>query len=252
MKLISLNIWGGEIYQPLIDFLEKYKLETDIFCFQEMFKSEKGIRNLSSEKVVTFRGLKNTLQDFNGYFEDYVAPGEYNKEGLAIFVGKGIEVKDNGEIFIYSPPNIGLSNDDPKSLWRNLQYVQCSSKGKEFLVANIHGLFDFATKSHKGDIPERIEQSQKVKAFLDKFDCPKILCGDFNLWPDTKALKILEEGMRNLIKEYNVTSTRSAFFNFPNRFADYMLVSPDIKVNNLKVLDETVSDHLALYLDFSL
>ena len=252
MKLITLNIWEGEIYQPLVDFFNRHKNETDIFCFQEMFKSEKGIRNLSSEKIITFNNLKEILPDFNGYFKDYIAPGEYNKEGLAIFVGKDVEVKDSGEIFIYNPPNIGLSNDNPKSLWRNLQYVRCDLNGKEFLVANMHGLFDLATKSHKNDTPERIEQSQKVKAFLDKFDCPKILCGDFNLWPDTKALKILEEGMRNLIKEYNVTSTRSAFFNFPNRFADYMLVSSDIKVNDFKVLDETVSDHLALYLDFSL
>lgn len=252
MRLISLNIWGGEIFQPLVDFLNKYKSETDIFCFQEIFKSEENVRNLSSEKIVTLRDLKEILRDFGGYFEDYVAPGEYNKEGLAILVKKGIKVKDHGEIFIYSPSMLGLSNDDPKSLWRNLQYVQCDSGNKEFLVANLHGLFDFATKSHKGDIPERIEQSQRVKAFLDKFDCPKVLCGDFNLWPDTKALKILEEGMRNLIKEYNFTSTRSAFFDFPNRFADYMLVSLDVKVNDFKVLEETASDHLALWLDFSL
>lgn len=251
MKLISLNIWEGGIYQPLVDFLEKYKPETDTFCFQEIFRSEIGIRG-NSENILTFNKIKEILSDFNGYFEDYVAPGEYNKEGLAIFIKKGIEVKDSGEIFIYSPPMLGLSNDNPKSLWRNLQYVRCNSQGKEFLVANMHGLFDFATKSNKGDISERIEQSQRVKAFLEKFNCLKVLCGDFNLWPGTKALKILEEGMRNLVKEYNVTSTRSAFFDFPNRFADYMLVSLDVKVNDFKVLEETVSDHLALWLDFSL
>lgn len=234
----------------MVDFLEKYRLGTDIFCFQEMFKNEGGVRNANSEKIATFSNIKNILPDFNGYFEDYVAPGNYNKEGLAIFVKKNIETKDNGEIFIYNPPNIGLSNDDPASLWRNLQYIKCGFGGKEFLIANMHGLFDFATRSHKSDIPERIEQSRRAKAFLDKHNCPKILCGDFNLWPDTESLKILEKGMVNLIKKFDIYSTRSEFFKHENRFADYVLASKDIKVNNFQVLPETVSDHLSLCLDF--
>lgn len=250
--MISLNIWEGELYQPLLGFLDKYKDETDIFCFQEIFKSEEKIRNPNSEKILTFHGLKEILPNFNGYFEDYVAPGEYNKEGLAIFVRNGIEVEDSGEVFIYSPPNVGLSNDNPKSLWRNLQYVKCGSNNQEFLIANMHGLFDLATKTHKDDIPERIEQSKKVKEFLDKFKCPKILCGDLNLWPNTESLKILEEGMINLIKEFDVYSTRSGFFEHENKFADYVLVSLDVKVNDFKILKETVSDHLPLYLDFEI
>ncbi len=250
MKLISLNIWEGEIYQPLVDFLNKYSPETDIFCFQEVFKNQEGVYNLNSEKIVTFDNLKGILKDFNGYFEDYVAPGEYNKEGLTVFVRKGITVKDKGEVFIYNPPEMGISDNNPHSLWRNLQYVLCKTNDKEFLVANLHGLFDFATKTNKDDTPDRIEQSQRVKALLDKFNCPKILCGDFNLWPETQSLKILEDGMRNLIKEYNIRSTRSAFFDFQNKFADYMLVSPGIDVIDFKVLKENVSDHFPLCLEF--
>src|SRR3989344_8841620 len=162
MKLISLNIWQGEIYQPLVDFLKKYRTETDIFCFQEVFKSEDGVRNLSPEKTVTFNNLKDILGGFDGYFEDYVAPGEYNKEGLAVFLKKGIKAEDKGEVFIYNPPKLGISDNNPHSLWRNLQYVKCNSGDREFFIANLHGLFDFSNKSHKNDTPERIEQSQRV------------------------------------------------------------------------------------------
>jgi len=250
MKLISLNIWEGELYQPLIDFIGKYSPETDIFCFQEVFRIEAGVRRMNPDKLMTFKNLVDRLSGFNGYFDDYVAPGEYKKEGLAVFAKKNIKVEDRGEVFIYGPSSVGLSNDDPKSLWRNLQYLKCDYEGKEFLVANVHGLFDLATKTRKDDIPERIEQSHRIKALLNKLDCPKILCGDLNLWPDTESLKILEEGMINLIKEFNIYSTRSNFFQYENKFADYMLVSPEIKVQDFKVLNEVVSDHLALYLDF--
>ncbi len=250
MKLISLNIWEGELYQPLVDFLNKYSSNTDIFCFQEVYKNEEGVRILNSEKIVTFDLLKEVFKNHNGYFEDYVAPGDYNKQGLAVFLKKDIEVKNHGELFVYNPPDMSISDSNPHTLWRNLQYLECNMDDKEFIVANFHGLFDIATKSHKDDTPDRIEQSRRIKVWLSKHSCPKILCGDFNLWPDTESMKILEEGMRNLIKEYSIKSTRSAFFNFPNKFADYMFVSPGIDVIDFRVLDENVSDHLALYLEF--
>lgn len=234
----------------MVDFFHKYSSNTDIFCFQEVYKNEEGIRQLNSEKIVTFDLVSDILKDHDGYFEDYVAPGDYDKQGLAVFLRKNIEVKNRGELFVYNPPDMSISDSNPHTLWRNLQYLECNRGGKEFIVANFHGLFDTATKSHKDDTPDRLKQSQRVKAWLDKYNYPKILCGDFNLWPNTESMQILEEGMRNLIKEYNIKSTRSAFFNFPNKFADYILVSSNIDVIDFKILDEKVSDHLPLYLEF--
>ena len=43
MKLISLNIWGGTIFEPLMKFIDKESADTDIFCFQEVFRSETDI-----------------------------------------------------------------------------------------------------------------------------------------------------------------------------------------------------------------
>jgi exonuclease III len=67
---------------------------------------------------------------------------------------------------------------------------------------------------------------------------------------DGQSLAILEEGMKNLIKEYGVTDTRSSLYTKPIRFADYILVSPEIRINNFKVLAEEVSDHLPMVLEF--
>ena len=250
MHLISLNIWGGQLYQPLVDFLDKHKNEVDVFCFQEVFENEENVRQFDPKTVLTLKKIKEILKDHDGYFEDYVAPGNYGKMGLATFIRRNIDVTKRGEIFLYNPPEIEISNSDLQVLWRNLQYLLCNKDGQDFLIANMHGLYDRVTPTHKNDLPERIQQSHRAKALLDKFSCLKILCGDFNLWPETESLSILEEGMRNLIKEYGITSTRSAFFNFPNKYADYVLVSRDIDVKDFKVLEDTVSDHLPLYLEF--
>ena len=73
--------------------------------------------------------------------------------------------------------------------------------------------------------------------------------GDFNLLPETQSIKKLESiGLRNLIKEYGVTSTRTAHYTKLEKYADYMFVSRDIEVADFKVLPDAVSDHSPLYL----
>ena len=57
--------------------------------------------------------------------------------------------------------------------------------------------------------------------------------------------------MRNLIKENNITSTRSSHYEKDVKFADYILVSRDIKIRTFEVLKDIVSDHLPLFLDFT-
>ncbi len=103
----------------------------------------------------------------------------------------------------------------------------------------------------KEDTEERIIQSDNIIKFLKNLSEPHILCGDFNLLPENKSLKMLEEfGLKNLIKEFGVSSTRSSYYTKPVRFADYTFVSKNIKLNEFKVLPDEVSDHLAMYLDF--
>jgi endonuclease/exonuclease/phosphatase family metal-dependent hydrolase len=77
------------------------------------------------------------------------------------------------------------------------------------------------------------------------------LCGDFNLPPNTKSLAMFEEfGLRNLISEYKINSTRTSFYTKEEKFADYIFVSNGIKVNDFSVLPDEVSDHAPLFIDF--
>jgi endonuclease/exonuclease/phosphatase family metal-dependent hydrolase len=102
----------------------------------------------------------------------------------------------------------------------------------------------------KGDSVERVNQSLKIKNFLDFVNGHKILCGDFNLRPGTKSLEILSQGMNDHIKINGVQSTRTSFYPGPERFADYIFTSKDINVKSFQVLAEEVLDHAALQIDF--
>ena len=80
-----------------------------------------------------------------------------------------------------------------------------------------------------------------------------MLCGDFNLAPDTQSLRMLEAaGLRNLVAEFGVTSTRTSLYRRPERFADYVFVSPGVDVSAFRVLPDEVSDHAPLMLQFDL
>ena len=131
---------------------------------------------------------------------------------------------------------------------RNMQWIECRYQRKTYSIFNVHGLWNGMGKT---DSDARIAQSQRIKAFMDGIDTPKILCGDFNLRPDTISLTLLEEGMQNLVKAHNVVSTRTSFYPKDERFADYILVTPDVTVHSFGVLAQEVSDHAPLLLEFS-
>lgn len=256
MKLITLNVWGGRHYKDLINFFKKYSNKTDIFCLQEVFDS-KCLAENTEIRTNFYSEVSKVLSNFNGFF----APAIKNYDnsitavnfdlfyGLAIFVNKNIKIDSINDFFVYRNRFDVKINEKTKlkEIPRNLQHIHFKIKNKKYIVANLHGIW---TGGGKEDNYERIQQSNKVNSFLCKEDGAKILCGDFNLLPTTESLKILEKDMVNLVKKYGVTSTRSHYYTKENKFADYILVSDDVKVKDFKVLEDVVSDHLPLYLEF--
>lgn len=93
--------------------------------------------------------------------------------------------------------------------------------------------------------------SRKLAGYIENYEGAKVLCGDFNLSPDTESLKMIEAlPLRNLVKEYGVTSTRTSYYKKENRFADYVLVNDKVEVIDFQVLPDEVSDHSALMVEF--
>ncbi len=241
MKLITLNIWGGHVYHPLLEFIKLNK-SVDIFCFQEVY-SNASYKTSTDERSVSlniFSELQDILTEHNGFF----VPAIENIYGICVFIKKDIEIIEQGSTLIHDNPEYtGIGPTHP----RVLQWLKCKINDQLYTIINIHGLWNGKGKT---DTSERIIQSQRIRAFIDSVTNTKIVCGDFNLRPDTESLAIIEKGLINLIKQYNITSTRTSFYNKEEKFADYILTSPEIKINDFKVLKDEVSDHSPLLLDF--
>ncbi|MBI2017468.1 endonuclease/exonuclease/phosphatase family protein [Candidatus Daviesbacteria bacterium] len=259
MKLIALNTWGGRMYQPLMDFIKKYSQDTDIFCLQEVFKTTSNITESAGFRLNLYEEFCKILPEYRGYFascvDNYIAgsfqPNFINFNlswGLAIFINKKLPVTSYRDFFVFRTKD-SFNPKDLNTLPRNMQYITFAHQNKKFIVCNLHGVW---RKGKKVDHSSRISQSEKVVNFLAQYkEEAKILCGDFNLNINTKSLKILERDLINLIKENKIPTTRSKLYTWGDKFADYTLVSPNVKVLEFQVPDIEISDHLPMILEFS-
>lgn len=243
VKLITLNIWGGRLRGPLRRFMNEYSPSVDIFCLQEVFNHKKRFSLLSLKGLDT--NILSRLTDMLSEHKGLYCEEEENGEGEAIFIRSTLALSGAGERFIHRWKRAG--NEDSRRPGRALQYVQFQKDGQQFTVAHMHGLYHSRGKM---DTEERIAQSRNARDFLDSLKGVKILCGDFNLLPNTESVKILGQNMRNLVTEYGIINTRSQLHRKPERHADYIFVSPEIEVVNFGTIPGTISNHLPLFLEF--
>lgn len=256
MRLISLNLWGGRAYPNLQKFLEEEKDKIDIFCFQEVLDYGQGEPNQDAkdakllhqsdrfqEVYNLYPRVSSILKDFNGFLSDPYSAG---MERLATFIKKDINAKV--EVLPIHEKLHVVVHDKPFYVSCIMQHTSLKKGNETYDIANVHGLWQ---NSSKGDTQERLKQSREIMKALSKFGNMKVLCGDLNLLPDIESIKILENGMRNLIKEYNITNTRSSLYTKIHRHADYVFTSPEVKVVNFQTIQSEVSDHLPLLLEFN-
>lgn len=253
MKIISLNIWGGKLKEQLLKFLIENKKEIDVFCFQEVFSNHTGNTNnyinTSEADPNTLQTLQKALPDFKSYFCPVDEGRTYE---TVIFIKKDIEVANSGDVLIYENTNFN-PEDEENDHNRKLQWLEIKDENKGLiLLTNLHGTW---SPSGKKDTPERLKQSQILVKFLESFkkrheEIKFLIVGDFNLLPKTTSLEIIENmGLKNLIKENKIKSTRTSFFMGSEKFADYIFCSKDQKVKDFKVLPCEVSDHYPIYLE---
>ena len=242
LKIMSLNIWGGHVYDKLLNFIKKHQ-NVDIFCFQEVYHKAKEKISTDDTKVYL-----NILSELNALLPNHqllFSPMVDNIYGLGMLVKNNINIVKSGEINTYENPNyIGKGPTHP----RVLQFAELQFDDKDFLITNYHGFWNGINKL---DSIERIEQSRIIKEFTGQYNIPKILCGDFNLRPDTKSIAMLEESLTNQIKNFDIKSTRTKLYKKPEKFADYIFTSPEFIINKFEVLDVEVSDHSPLLIEVS-
>lgn len=264
MKVTYLNTWGARKLENYIRFLQEQKSEQDIFCFQEVCDATEERYSPTGGALHQRTMTKDLLTEFNDFHAirqyDWDDPNDFQGTipwGIDIFIKKKFPVFEYKEKFVLghqnSTSNIQMIHAEG-GLPVVLQAIQTSHNSKKLWVLNIHG-YHAGSGIGKHDTKERLEQSQRIIECLKQLDGDIILGGDFNLDTDTESIKMFEDfGLRNLIKEYSIPSTRTSFYSEEKRkkwpHADYVFVSSDIKVKSFEVdTNSLVSDHAPIFLE---
>ncbi len=230
MKIFFLNAFEGKI-EGVKQFIQDQSIDTDIFCLQESY-------NFSNPKIFCLDQLK----DFQ-YVTNSKWINDFDKYSNSTFFQKkytNIDTKTIGE----PDKNVGLG------LFTCLK----TPNNQTINLCNFHG---HARPGDKLDNPDRLRQSQLIIDFFNNLSGPKIIGGDFNLDFNSKSVSMFEDhGYRNLIKEFNIPTTRNeiAWAQFENKqlYADFLFISPDIKVTNFTVPNVLISDHLPMILEIEI
>jgi endonuclease/exonuclease/phosphatase family metal-dependent hydrolase len=228
MRLLFLNSWDARQRDELVEFIQDQTETVDVFCFQE---AEKNMQQVCRE-------LLGDYQEFRAH--KYIS--DKDEMTQTTYVRRGIEVSESGEI-LQGQKDVGLG-----------LYVQLASEAGPLYVCNFHGM---SRPVDKLDNPGRIEASRKLIEYF-KHKPLSIIGGDFNMLPDTEAIRMFsEEGFQDLIEEYGIPTTRNHLIwdLYPDTkqyYADYVFLSPGLQVREFLVPDNTVSDHLPQIVDVDL
>lgn len=255
MRLITLNTWGGKKFIELISFIQKQAASTDFFCFQEVFSTNTEIKYSNGIRTNLQQELELVLAEHASFFapalDGFDVKGKVNFDlhyGLSTFISKKFNVKDSYDTFVYLNRETKPEDHDAGNHPRNLQITKLEVDQKNLNIFNFHGLWT----STKLDTTERLKQSKKILESIKSTNGKTILAGDFNLKPETESIQMLDSSLDNLIKRFQISSTRSSLYLKPEKFADYIFISKDLNIKAFDVPNLKISDHRPLILDFTL
>ena len=231
MHIICLNVWKGRMFKELSTFI--HNNPADIYCFQEVLSCSSKI-NHEGMQLNLLQKLQDLLPNHQAHFVPAVqcnVGGHTVEYGIAMFTRVKMETFS---ALIHHDTKPGLKNQTKHVQWGFVGNV---------MVAHFHGLW---TGGDKNDCEQRRLQSKKINKILTD-TC--VLMGDFNYDIDIEPLQILEHNKINLIKKYNIKTTRSKQYTGTWKYADYCIVTPNVTVQEFYVDPTECSDHLALRLE---
>lgn len=241
MKILQLNIWGGRLGLQIIELINKEK--PDIVCFQEVIdiKGGGGFFFTELEKIKLDTGFEYC--DFAPSFGFNVMKRKA-QFGLAILstlpfmktanIATGLDYEDDFDV-IDTDYNI-----------RTLQHVEVECSGQTLHILNHHG---HHVPGHKDGNDETLRQCKLIVDYMEDLDGQIVLCGDFNLNSDSESLGYIDKKFTNHTKEKEVITTRTNLTH-KTEACDYIFTNQKIEVKTFNVLDDVVSDHKALVVEF--
>ncbi len=243
MKILQLNIWGGRLGRVISDLLVREN--PDVVCLQEAIAIPGG-------KSILFEDVEE-IQAHTGYEHAYMTPSitfnlmRRKAEWGNCVLSKHPFVETNEQYtYLEHVDDYDHLEISDYNSGRALQHVVVEGDAGPVNILNHHG---YHINEHKNGNDETLRQCKLIADYAKSLTGPVVLCGDFNLVATSSSLEQINAVLVNHVKERGVISTRTPL-TYKTEACDYIFTSPDIEVKNFQVLDDIVSDHKALTVEF--
>jgi len=240
MKILQLNAWGGRLGNQIIELLQRE--DADIVCLQEAIEVPGGRSFLFSDLEEIKEGSHYPYCFFTPQF-GYRLMKRHARSGLAILSKNPFIETDAIFTRLEYLDDFDLVDTDYNI--RSLQHVVIEQNGRNMHIVNHHG---HHLRAHKNGDDETLRQCQMIVEYIKKLHGEIILCGDFNLTPESESLQLINEILVNHVKEHAVPTTRTVLTH-KKESCDYIFTSPSLEVKKFAVFDDIVSDHKALLIE---
>lgn len=264
MRIVSLNAWGGALYDDLAAWLPT--TGADVLCLQELTRTPdlEGWTSFADDarqlpqRANLMADVRRLLPTYDGWFaasdtgpvHDDVGREHRQDFGLGLFVRETLVTTGSRTAHVHGAyaDHPGGWPVDGRPRTAQVMRVHDPTSRRFVTVAQMHGLRDAAGKQ---DTPDRRAQAERFAALIDSVREPGdvvVAAGDFNLTPDSETFDVLGKlGLVDLVRE---ADTRSSRYRKPTRHASYLLVSEPAAVQRFEVVAEPeVSDHRALLVE---
>ncbi|QKG19990.1 endonuclease/exonuclease/phosphatase family protein [Actinomadura verrucosospora] len=263
MRIISLNAWGGAMFDDLAPWLDA--CGADVLCLQEVTHTpalggwtrfDDADRSLP-QRANLLTDVRSRLPRHHALFTAsdtgpvHDGRREHRQDfGVATFVAESLPVVGMRSAFVHGDYTEHRDRWPTDGRPRAALGVRVHDRrARRFVtVVNLHGLRD---PRGKADTPARLAQAERLAALVEaarRDGDMTVVCGDFNLLPDSKTFQVLGDlGLTDLVGD---ADTRTSRYPKPLRHASYLLVSDPAAVKRFEILiAPEVSDHRALLLD---
>jgi endonuclease/exonuclease/phosphatase family metal-dependent hydrolase len=244
MKIIQANIWYGKFGQEIVDFLSSEA--PDFVCMQE-------VNDLKGKAAGNFFATLDEIKDKASFAHAFMSPMySYRYMEREMPYGNAILSRlpftHTDTIFTRGAFMAGFDAMKNDSNIRNLQHATIDINGTALHILNHHGHHIHGSKA--GD-EETVRQMRIIAELVGSLDGPVILCGDFNLAPDSESIGIINGKLANLSIANGLKRTYTRFSQV-QEVCDYIFVNDQVKVRRFEMPETIISDHKPLILEFDL
>jgi endonuclease/exonuclease/phosphatase family metal-dependent hydrolase len=263
VRIASLNAWGGALADDLLKWLPD--CGAHIVCLQEVTRTPgltgwtrftDGERSLP-QRAALFDDVRAALPQHQALFvtsdsgpvHDDTGRRYRQDFGLTTLVDEELPIVGVDSAFVHGQfaEHVEWPTGDRPRVALAVRTVDRAA-ARSVCVVQVHGLRD---PSGKVDTPARRSQAERLADLVRRIRGAGdlvVVCGDFNVLPDSETFGILAEaGLTDVV---GTADTRTSHYGKKVRHANYLLVSDTAAVERFDIVAEPeVSDHRALILD---